>query len=285
MFSSTFNDLLFRPRKKPDTWVYEAKTKFNSQSNIPYFIEENGASFPDNDFLIRIFFSHGNADDLYSIRSFLSDLVKALPTEMCKCKIGWSLKAWEYPFYGESLKPFEELTEKQVYLDALTAFGDFIRPRPAGKGTTVINVVLGHSLGCSPSLYVAQSEQFRNKVDYAILLAPFSSALSVAGGATLQWMATSVLNIRDRFPNYVYLKRVRCEVTTIQSFSDEVIPFKNNSEPFKEASRRHVVVGKTKHSEFVRPVSISNLVKEIETDVEHIICKFPKVKTKNDIYE
>ena len=153
-----------------------------------------------------VIFSHGNGEDLGNLESFLS-YFGSDSAEMI---------AYDYPGYGLSEgKPGEEGCFEAV--EAVYAYVVNQLERDPEK-----IIMWGRSLGTGPSLYLAS----REKVGGLILETPFLSAFRSATGITmLPW---------DRFRNVDYTEKVTCPSLVIHGTLDEVVPFRQGREIFRQ---------------------------------------------------
>ena len=153
-----------------------------------------------------VIFSHGNGEDLGNLESFLA-YFGSDSTEMI---------AYDYPGYGLSDgKPSEE-----GCYDAVEAIYDYVVNQLDRNPEKII--MWGRSLGTGPSLYLAS----RRKVGGLILETPFLSAFRSATGITmLPW---------DRFRNVDYTGGVTCPSLVIHGTLDEVVPFRQGREIFRQ---------------------------------------------------
>ena len=153
-----------------------------------------------------VIFSHGNGEDLGNLESFLA-YFGSDSTEMI---------AYDYPGYGLSDgKPSEE-----GCYDAVEAVYDYVLNQLDRNPEKII--MWGRSLGTGPSLYLSS----RRKVGGLILETPFLSAFRSATGITmLPW---------DRFRNVHYTGGVTCPSLVIHGNLDEVVPFRQGREIFRQ---------------------------------------------------
>lgn len=153
-----------------------------------------------------VIFSHGNGEDLGNLESFLS-YFGSDSAEMI---------AYDYPGYGLSEgKPSEE-----GCFEAVEAVYAYV-VNQLGRDPEKI-IMWGRSLGTGPSLYLAS----REKVGGLILETPFLSAFRSATGITmLPW---------DRFRNVDYTEKVTCPSLVIHGTLDEVVPFRQGREIFRQ---------------------------------------------------
>ena len=223
----------------------------------------------NEDILVKIFYSHGNGEDLYSVNKYLTDLIDEFLNnmEIDDKQIAFALWAWEYPFYGESLKPFEALSEKGIKKDAITSYKAFHNTKfTTNTKTRQIEIVMGYSLGCFPTLYL--STKF-STIDACLLFAPFkniSSAIGALGGVSSYFFT-------DTFSNYKLLPKAICKVYTIQSKDDDAISYRGNSEVFKEFSTKYLALEKKKHTWFTTSEGLLLMQKTLIEIIELILLK------------
>lgn len=271
------NNALFAPPKKPDSWFIEGKYKFNSHKYIPYYTIDTDIEDEEADLFVKIFFSHGNGDDLYTIKKPLDSLINDyLPKVIGGKKVKFYLQTWDYPFYGESPKPRSELTEKSVYNDAAEIYEDFLKIKPDIDIPT-ITIIMGFSLGCAPSIKL----DAYYKADILFLVAPFKSAFYVAG---MSVSVVSMIGVKDRFMNYKFLhKRKDRHLTVIQSKDDDVINYERNSDIFIKLSDNYKCLSGVKHNEFFTKKMLKTFAQIIEDDIQSVLYeKVVKNKFKED---
>ena len=153
-----------------------------------------------------VIFSHGNGEDLGNLESFL-DYFGSDSIEMI---------AYDYPGYGLS----EGKSSEQGCSDAVEAVYDYAVNELERKPEDII--IWGRSLGTGPSLFLAS----RREIGGLILETPFLSAFRSATGITmLPW---------DLFRNVDYTGRVCCPSLVIHGTLDEVVPFRQGREIFRQ---------------------------------------------------
>ena len=124
--------------------------------------------------------------------------------------------AYDYPGYGLS----EGRPSEEGCFEAVEAVYDYIVNQLGRHPERIIT--WGRSLGTGPSLYLAS----RQKVGGLILETPFLSAFRSATGITmLPW---------DRFRNVDYTRGVNCPSLVIHGTLDEVVPFRQGREIFRQ---------------------------------------------------
>jgi fermentation-respiration switch protein FrsA (DUF1100 family) len=151
--------------------------------------------------------SHGNAEDLGSVRPLLPGLAN----------LGFSVFAYDYRGYGLSQgKP----SERHVYADIDGAY-DYL----TGKRGVVPDriVAYGRSLGAGASVDLAA----RRPVGGVILESPFLTAFRV--------MTRVPLFPFDKFRNVDKIGRVRCPLLILHGEADEIVPFWHGRRLFDKA--------------------------------------------------
>jgi hypothetical protein len=162
-----------------------------------------------------ILFSHGNAEDVPSLISSLSDLGE---------KLRVNFLAYEYSGYSFSQKSSTDsslppLGEKYCYANALAAY-DYLT---VTKGIAPDNIIsMGRSLGSGPATELA----VRKPVSALILQSPLLSAIRVV-------MSTSITLPMDIFANIDKIHRVTCPVLIIHGTADEVINVEHGKKLFE----------------------------------------------------
>jgi abhydrolase domain-containing protein 17 len=158
--------------------------------------------------------SHGNAEDLGSVRPLLPGLAN----------LGFSVFAYDYRGYGLSQgKP----SERHVYADIDGAY-DYL----TGKRGVVPDriVAYGRSLGAGASVDLAA----RRPVGGVILESPFLTAFRV--------MTRVPLFPFDKFRNVDKIGRVRCPLLILHGEADEIVPFWHGRRLFDQAPGRKMFV-------------------------------------------
>jgi fermentation-respiration switch protein FrsA (DUF1100 family) len=158
--------------------------------------------------------SHGNAEDLGSVRPLLSGLAN----------LGFSVFAYDYRGYGLSQG---EPSERHVYADIDGAY-DYL----TGKLGVVPDriVAYGRSLGAGASVDLAA----RRPVGGVILESPFLTAFRV--------MTRVPLFPFDKFRNVDKIGRVRCPLLILHGEADEIVPFWHGRRLFDKAPGRKMFV-------------------------------------------
>jgi len=152
-----------------------------------------------------IFYSHGNASDLYSVNNYLKELSQELSVDVV---------GWDYASYGlhkqlDDVKP----TEENVYADSLKIF-DYVQIESVKQNIPII--VYGRSLGSAPAIYVAANHQ--QDIAGLIVESGFRSIARV--------VSTTLHNIYDLFDNEKCIQKQHLIPTLfIHGKQDHVVPF------------------------------------------------------------
>lgn len=266
MLTKFINGVLFQPPKKPDSWMVNAKTKFNSYKNIPFTEWETDINDEDADLYVKILFCHGNADDLYTLRRCMKRLIEMELKPIVNAKrVKYHIRAWDYPFYGESPKPRSELNSRQIYKDC-EIIGDNFFSQPTETEAPVIKISMGYSLGCAPASYYAASPS--NEIDILFIIAPFASIFDVSSWSNGLLYLTGTSN---DFLTYKLAKSAVIQdihVVVLQSKSDEVIPFEqNNFTKIKPDAIR--IVDDFSHTTFLQNRGLKLISKLIKDAIEN----------------
>ncbi|MFO8026250.1 MAG: alpha/beta hydrolase [Opitutales bacterium] len=144
-----------------------------------------------------LLYSHGNGEDIGSIRPLLSEFRKR----------GVSVFAYDYPGYGTSTG---QPSERGVYAAAKAAFLYLTEQKNYPPESITL---YGRSLGSGPACWLAE----RYPVSGLILDGAFSSTFRV--------MTQVKLFPFDRFDNLAILPELDCPVLLIHGKKDVVIPF------------------------------------------------------------
>lgn len=151
---------------------------------------------PSHDKAPVIFFSHGNAEDLSGYDWIFDQWQQS----------GCGVFAYDYPGYGISEG---EPTESSVNESAETAW-QFLRDTLGIPAERVI--IVGRSVGCGPSLVIAQ----KNAHAGLILISPFRSAF--------QSVTRVPVFFGDLFPNEDVISSIHSPLLIIHGEKDRVIP-------------------------------------------------------------
>jgi abhydrolase domain-containing protein 17 len=158
--------------------------------------------------------SHGNAEDLGSVRSLLPGLAN----------LGFSVFVYDYRGYGLSQgKP----SERHVYADIDGAY-DYLTGKLGVAPDRI--VAYGRSLGAGASVDLAA----RRPLGGVILESPFLTAFRV--------MTRVPLFPFDKFRNVDKIGRVRCPLLILHGEADEIVPFWHGRRLFDKAPGRKMFV-------------------------------------------
>lgn len=152
--------------------------------------------FPNPNARYTLLFSHGNAEDLYTLRPYLKLLQEH----------GFAVFAYDYPGYGKSTG---KATEESTY-QAIQAAYQYLSTElnvPANK-----IIVFGRSLGSGPSIELCT----RYPVKGLILESPFVSAYRV-------YTIWPILPF-DKYTNLNKLSKLSIPILLIHGTRDSVIP-------------------------------------------------------------
>lgn len=158
--------------------------------------------------------SHGNAEDLGSVRSLVPGLGS----------LGYSVFAYDYRGYGLSEGT---PSERHVYADIDAAY-DYLTTKMGVAPERI--VAHGRSLGSGAAVDLAA----RRPVGGLVLESPFLSAFRVMTRVTLVPF--------DKFRNVDKIGRVRCPVLILHGEADEVVPFWHGRQLFDKAPEPKVFV-------------------------------------------
>ena len=159
-----------------------------------------------------VLFSHGNAEHLAMIRSWLDEFPRH----------GYNILAYDYAGYGGSTG---KAGEKQACCDIESAYRFLTETEKIQPGRII---VLGFSVGSGPSVYLASKYPVG-----LVLAAPFASAVQVLLPFSLPG---------DRFPNALCLTRSEVPVLIFHGTADRVIPFRNGQKIFDRAAGRKKLI-------------------------------------------
>jgi fermentation-respiration switch protein FrsA (DUF1100 family) len=158
--------------------------------------------------------SHGNAEDLGSVRSLLPGLAN----------LGFSVFVYDYRGYGLSQgKP----SERHVYADIDGAY-DYLTGKLGVAPDRI--VAYGRSLGAGASVDLAA----RRPLGGVILESPFLTAF--------RFMTRVPLFPFDKFRNVDKIGRVRCPLLILHGEADEIVPFWHGRRLFDKAPGRKMFV-------------------------------------------
>jgi fermentation-respiration switch protein FrsA (DUF1100 family) len=201
------NKILFRPplaSYKDDDSIIKLKTSDGGTIS---------AKFYENDAADRtILFSHGNAEDIGTIESFMLQLRDS----------GFAVFAYDYRGYGTSEGT---PSENNTYRDIDAAYKYLIETKKIPPGKIIVH---GRSIGGGPAVDLAS----REPVGGLILESTFTSASRV------------LTNIRifpfDKFENVNKIVSVRCPVLVIHGKKDRTISFQHGEKLFEAAKEPKV---------------------------------------------
>jgi len=158
--------------------------------------------------------SHGNAEDLGSVRSLVPGLGS----------LGFSVFAYDYRGYGLS---GGIPSERHVYADIDGAYDYLTAKRGVAPGRIVAH---GRSLGSGAAVDLAA----RRPVGGLVLESPFLTAFRV--------MTRVPIVPFDKFRNADKIGRVQCPVLVLHGDADEVVPFWHGRQLFDKAPDPKVFV-------------------------------------------
>ncbi|MBS1372316.1 MAG: alpha/beta hydrolase [Lentisphaeria bacterium] len=164
-----------------------------------------------------LLYSHGNAEDLGSIRYRLSQYAER----------GYGIAAYDYEGYGAS---GGEPSEAAAYRDIERVWRWLTEERGIPPESIVI---YGRSVGTGPSCYLAE----KVNAGGLVLEAPFSSTFAVAGMGFLPF---------NRFPNIERIANIGMPLLIIHGTSDGIIPYSHGRKLFeaaKEPKKLHTAEG------------------------------------------
>lgn len=209
-FAYFMADKMIFPFPESSYEVDESTIKLSSEDGeqiAAYYL----ASQPKDQLLL---YSHGNGEDLGSIRPLL---------EIFKRR-GISVFAYDYPGYGESSG---SPSETGVYASADAAYKYVTEELGYAPGKITL---YGRSLGSGPSCWLAE----RYGVGGLILDGAFSSTFRVMTNIRiLPW---------DRFNNLARLPAIECSVLMLHGELDRTVPFAHALSNQKAASGKVVTL-------------------------------------------
>ena len=154
-----------------------------------------------------LLWSHGNAQNLSSLRSDLD----ALNLQ------GFGVIAYDYPGYGESSgKP----TEKGAYRAAEAAYNHLTETLKTPADQIIL---IGQSVGSGPTCWLAAQHDSQNRG--VVLISPFLSVFRVVTRVPIL--------PGDRFPNLKWIKEFKTPLLVIHGENDQVIPFQDGKRLFE----------------------------------------------------
>jgi abhydrolase domain-containing protein 17 len=153
--------------------------------------------WPCEDARHTILFSHGNAEDLGTIRDRMKELTEH----------GFAVLSYEYPGYGHSEGP---ISEEGNYQAILAAYRYLVNQRGIAPRDII---AYGYSLGGGPSIELASQEPIGGLVLEATFLSVFRV---VTHYQILPW---------DVFSNCTKIGNVKCPVFFVHGTRDTTVPF------------------------------------------------------------
>lgn len=203
LFALLSNFIIFQPPKSnyPDNNnLIKIKTSDNNVISAVYLPNKNAE--------YTILVSHGNAEDLGTMMSFLHELHNH----------GFSIFAYDYHGYGTSTgKP----TEKNTYLDADAAY-DYVTEQLHVPSKQII--LYGHSLGAALAIDLA----VRKSIGGLIIESPFITAYRT--------ITQIPLIAFDKYNNLSKIKQINCPILVVHGKEDRTIPFWQGMKLFNEAN-------------------------------------------------
>lgn len=160
-----------------------------------------------------IFYSHGNAEDLYGIQDYLKDL---------SLKLRVDVLSWDYAGYGlhralDNVKPSED----NVYVDSLKMLA-YVQIQAEKYNIPII--VYGRSLGSAPAIYVASKHQ--GNISGLIVESGFRSISRV--------VSETLHNLFDMFDNERLIKTQQNVPTLfVHGRKDTVVPFEHGEKLYE----------------------------------------------------
>ncbi|SNW62453.1 Alpha/Beta hydrolase [Orpheovirus IHUMI-LCC2] len=192
----------------PDDWIFIEST---SGYRIPCLYKKTSSKY-------TIIYSHGNAEDLYMLDTWIRYLSTITPI---------SIIAYDYTGYGASYSPID----KQIYPSEYNCYEDIysIYRFLINNGVDSNNIIaFGRSLGTGPSCYLAQHHQL--------------------GGLILQSAYMSIDKVKipfsvpglERFNNLNRISTIKCKVVFIHGKEDQYIPLIHSQTLSNKCGQRNV---------------------------------------------
>lgn len=195
------DSLIFQPPSTRYSSNWENFTTINPGGSSPIATYYR----PAMDDMPTILWSHGNAENLASVKHAMDGL-----NEM-----GFGVLAYDYPGYGDSPgKPSEKGCES-----AISSAYQFLvdeKKIPANK-----IILAGQSVGSGPTCWLASHEKHGG----LLLISPFLSAFRT--------VTRIPIFPGDRFPNLHRIKEISTPLLIIHGEDDKVIPFANGKKLFE----------------------------------------------------
>lgn len=155
-----------------------------------------------------LLYSHGNGEDLFDLKSFLTGYNSH----------GYSILCYDYEGYGASQgSPGEQNTYRDI--EAVYRYMTGTLKIPAEK-----IILYGRSVGSGPTCYLAEKYPAAGMV----LQSPFTSTFKVVCPVPLPF---------DRFPNLQRIGNIKMPILIMHGRLDEVIPFQHGQKLFYAAGQ------------------------------------------------
>jgi len=155
-----------------------------------------------------ILYSHGNAEDIFTLSPFFEEL----------SKLGFNVLAYDYRGYGTSEgKP----TENNAYQDIEAAYNYLVNEQNIAPEKIIIH---GRSLGGAVSIDLAS----RKKCGGVIIESSFFSAFKV-------WTRFKFYPF-DKFSGIDKIVRIKCPILFIHGAKDDLIPVLHSETMFEKAN-------------------------------------------------
>jgi len=191
---------------------FPPKTTFQDNNEIIKIPSKNGAFIsavylPNPHATYTILISHGNAEDLTTMRQFLETFQRQ----------GYAVFAYDYQGYGASQgKP----TEKNSYADEMAAY-EYLTKQLKIDPQHII--AYGRSLGAALAIDLAAKEP----IGGLIIESAFTSAFRV--------VFPFPLFLFDKYNNLEKIKKITSPILFIHGTRDTVIPFSHSEKLYKAA--------------------------------------------------
>lgn len=173
-----------------------------------------------------LLYSHGNAEDLGTVRHRLSEYLEA----------GFSIFAYDYPGYGTSEG---HPNENSVYQCIFAAYNYLINNLSIPPNKII---AYGFSIGCGPTLELAT----KKPVAAIILQSPFLSAFRVVTRIKIfPW---------DIFDNYKKIAYIKAPILIYHGTADEIIPPYHGKTLWEKAPepKTYLEISKADHNHFLQ---------------------------------
>lgn len=174
------------------------------------------APSPDAADPIGILLSHGNACDVSQQIEFADSLREHLWADVL---------VYDYPGYGNDQSD-QTPSEDGAYaaIDAAYDYMALVKKIPTKR-----IIVMGHSMGCGPTMHLASTRP----VGGMLLMSPFLSAVSVVSSK----LARTLGVLMDIFNNREKVQKVACPTSVIHGLEDTVIPVDHGETLAREFSK------------------------------------------------